>query len=52
MDVVLCIFCRPWIATIVRLHSLLWHGLCGYTWYGLGLVDCYGFHPVYRHGHG
>ena len=52
MDNFLCLFCRAGIASILRIHSLLRHGVHWHTRYGLGLVDRNGFHSVHCHGHG
>ncbi len=34
------------------LIMVIGHGICGYTGHGLGMVDCYGFHPMCRYEHG
>ena len=45
-DNLLCFLCRPRPAPFLRRNTLLWDGLRWDGWYGLGLVDCYGLHPM------
>ena len=31
---------------------LLGYGLCGYSWNGVGMVDCHDLHPMCGYEHG
>ena len=52
MDILLRLLCRAGSAPQFRFDSLLWHGVRGHRWYGLGMDHRHGVHPMRRHGNG
>jgi amino acid transporter len=48
----LCFFCRTGSLAFIREYLVLWHGLCGHWWDGMGLANQLVLHPMRGYEYG